>query len=504
MDPADSMDQLRSSEEITPVNHSQVAQPASVGGTATEPASTENAESRTVRYSNTQIRRVRELLARLYAARRAAIYYSRDHPAVAESVAAILDVALTYHREGVDLKLSFFEGEILLGEQLLAEESVLFDQLVRDMTSVGVGSLFIGRGVEPDEMSRAMTVLAANAHDLRQRGGLDAVLNALSLEHVRIGRIDVLERAEPVTGDLAEEAQAAYGGAVSLIREIDRLIRSNRPVPATRVKGAVRSLVDNVIGNRYAMLQLTGLRNYDEYTFYHSANVAILSLALGSMITDDYRFLSSLGTGSLLHDIGKLAVDIDVLNKPGALTPEEWANVKQHPIHGAEMVSLLPGVDKSAVVTILEHHMRYDGSGYPEKASFRRQHLASRIVAVADSYDAMTSKRSYSAARVQDEAMLLLVQSAGTSLDPMLVRLFVKLMGVYPPRTVVRLSAGEIAVVLQPSPTDPARPLVRVIASPSGEIIEPVDIDLSSVRATSITGCVDPRMVNIQIEDYLH
>lgn len=455
------------------------------------------------RYSHAQIARARDLLTRLYATRRAVRYYAVEHPAVSEAIRAFADSVNAFHAEGVDVSLSFFEGEILLGEQLLPEESVLFDQLVRDMMAVGVGSLIIRKGVLESEFIAAMRVIASDAAALEREGGVTAVIQALNIPHISIGALQVADRDGKSGSTVEEDPQASYGSAVSLIREIDRLMRVNRTVSSSKVKGVVRSLVDNVISNRYAMLQLTGLKNYDEYTFFHSANVAILSLALGSLVTTDYRFLSSLGVGALLHDIGKLSVDVDVLNKPGALTPEEWSLVRQHPLQGAEIVSLLPGVDKAAVVTILEHHMRYDGSGYPHRTPPRKQHLASRIVAVADSYDAMTSRRSYSAARVQDEAMALLVKSAGNSLDPVLVRLFIRLMGVYPPQSVVRLSGGEIAIVLAPSPEDPLRPLVRIIADASGEFIDPRDLDLTTVPEISVRGCIDPRLLNIEVDAYL-
>lgn len=455
------------------------------------------------RYSQAQLRRARDVLTRLYAVRRAARFYPMDHPAVREGVGLLAESAQAFHTDGVDVELSFFEGEILLGEQLLTEESVLFDQLVRDMTSLGVGSLIIGRGVEFHELELAVGILAADAVTIDAAGGVEQVVEATPMPHIDIGAVRVVERVGAVDGDPAEEARAAFGGAVSLMREIDRLMRANRHPSSSKVKGVVRSLVDNVLSNRYAMLQLTGLKNYDEYTFYHSANVALLSLALGSLVTNDYRFLSSLGVGALLHDIGKLSVDLDILNKPGALDPEEWARVRLHPVHGAEMVAQLPGVDKAAIVTILEHHMRYDSAGYPTREPVRRQHLASRIVAVADSYDAMTSRRSYSAARVQDEAMALLAKSAGTSLDPVLVRLFIRLMGVYPPRSVVRIGGGEVAIVLQPSPNDPLRPVVRIIAAPSGDLMEPVDLDLTTAPEVTIRGCLDPALVNIDVDDYL-
>jgi len=456
-----------------------------------------------VHYSARQMRRAREVLTRIYAVRRSARFYPLDHPAVGEGVELLMKSLSGYFAEGVDVQLAFYEGEVLLGEQLLTEESVLFDQLVRDMTSLGVGSLVLRRGIDRDELARAMAILAADSQTADHDGGIEHMASEAQLEHVHIGGVVALERAEKPEGEPTDAANAAFGSAVSLMREIDRLLRANRHVGSAKVKGVVRSLVDNVLTNRYAMLQLTGLKNYDEYTFYHSANVAILSLALGSTITNDYRFLSSLGVGALLHDIGKLTVELSILNKPGALTPEEWAAVRQHPVGGAEMTALLPGVDKSAVVTILEHHMRWDGAGYPSRTPRRKQHLASRIVAVADSYDAMTSRRSYSAARVQDEAMALLAESAGTSLDPELVKLFIQMMGLYPPRSVVRLSGDEVAIVLHPDDRDPLNPTVRVIATGSGEFIEPRDIDLSKYPELSVKGCLDPRTLNIEIDDYL-
>lgn len=459
-------------------------------------------ELATVRYSARQLQRSRDVLTRLYAIRRAARFYPFEHPAVVEAVMQFAEVVRGYHNEGVDVFLSFFEGEILLGDQLLPEESVMFDQLIRDMMSIGVGSLVIRRGFSNEELSQAVQIISTDARALEEAGGLAFVVAHANLHHISVGVVQVVERVDHQTEGVGEEPKEAYGGAVSLLREIDRLMRVNRHMSASKVKGVVRSLVDNVLSNQYAMLQLTGLKNYDEYTFYHSANVAILSLALGSMITNDYRFLSSLGVGALLHDIGKLSVDLEILNKPGALSPDEWAAMREHPVRGAQIVSQLPGVDKSSVVMILEHHMRYDSTGYPHRKPVRSQHLASRIVAVADSYDAMTSRRSYSAARVQDDAMALIVKSAGSSLDPVLVRLFVRLMGVYPPRSVVRLSEGQIAVVVAPSRTDPLRPLVRVIATDSGEFMEPVDIDLTEVPELSVRGCIDPRLLNIDVDAY--
>lgn len=468
-------------------------------------ASIRNNAGATVHYSIKQTKHARDVLTRMFAVRRAARLYPFDHPAVREGVHELFESVSYFHEQGVEVQFAFYEGEILFGDALLAEESVLFEPLVDDMTGIGVDSLIFRRELDEDELSRAMEVLSAEPPDIARGGGVEAMMGVADAPHVYVGALLSLDRSKKsdTQSEPDSEARASFSGAVSLLREIDRLLRANTSIAPTKVKGVVRSLVDNVLTNRYAMLQLTGLKNYDEYTFYHSANVAILSLALGSLITSDYRFLSVLGTGALLHDIGKLAIDTRILNKPGPLTPEEWAAMREHPVAGAEMTELMPGVDKAALVSILEHHMRWDGTGYPTREPRRKQHLTSRIVAVADSYDAMTSQRSYSAPRVQDEAIALLAKSAGTSLDPVLVRLFIGLMGLYPPRSVVRISDGSIAIVVAPAEGEPTRPLVRVIAGADGNVVEPHDVVLAERPDLTVEGCIDPRMVNIDVDEFV-
>ena len=455
----------------------------------------------TIHYSAKQAQRAKDVLARVYALRRAVRFYPMEHPSVRENVNALANAIRTYHDEGVELQFAFFEGEILLGDQLLAEESVTFDQLVSDMQAIGVGSLIFKPGVNAGELARAAAVLGVDEAEAEAAGGVLRLAAAADIPHVQIG---LVLAAEPEFVGTAEQmAFHAFSQAVDLIEEVDESLCEGGNVNPAKVRTVVRSLIDSVLNNRLSMLQLTGLKNYDEYTFYHSVNVAILSLALGSIITNDEKFLSALGTGALMHDIGKLSVGHEIINKPGQLTSEEWEAMQRHPVLGAEMLTLMPGIDRSALVPVLEHHMRYDAGGYPTRTPVRQQHLVSRIVAVADAYDAMTSRRSYSAARVQDQAMNQLATSAGTSLDPVLVRLFINLLGMYPPRTVVRLSSGEVAIVMSPADGEPLKPTVRVITSEGGDLVEPHDVLLAERDDLTVEETLDPRLLNIQVEDYL-
>jgi HD-GYP domain-containing protein (c-di-GMP phosphodiesterase class II) len=194
-----------------------------------------------------------------------------------------------------------------------------------------------------------------------------------------------------------------------------------------------------------------------------------------------------------------------VLTKPGSLSAEEWDLMRMHPVYGAEVAAGMRGLDRSSIVVILEHHMRYDLDGYPQRKPRRPQHLTSRIVAIADAYDAMTSRRTYAVAHRQDEAVEVLAKNAGTAFDPVLVRMFTQMLGVYPPRSVTRLTSGEVAIVTTPNP-DILAPCVRVITSPDGAFIEPYDLDLSDAAAADgrkVEACLDPQAVGIDVDDFL-
>jgi HD-GYP domain-containing protein (c-di-GMP phosphodiesterase class II) len=455
----------------------------------------------TVHYSQQQVQRARDVLARLYAFQRAVRFYPIEHPAVGESALQLEGSVKAFHDEGVEVQLAFFDGEILLGDVFLAEESMIFEKLVDRMELIGLGSLTLSPGMTTDEVFELGTILGADVEQVATAGGVVHMAENADMPHIHIGVVMSGEYSGIKISD-EERAFLGFSSAVDLIEQVDESLQRGRPVDPLQVRGAVRSLVDGILTNRYSMLQLTGLKNYDKYTFYHSANVAILSIALGSAVSDNEEFLNVLGTGALLHDVGKLVVSRDLVNKPGQLTPEEWQAMRSHPIAGAQMVSLMPGIAKAVIVPILEHHMRWDGKGYPVRVPARRQHITSRIIAISDSYDAMTSRRSYSAARTQEEAMSLIMGDAGAAFDPVLARVFLGLMGAYPALSVVRLSSGEVAIVVRASEADPLKPLVRIISSPTGDLVPPVDVALQDRDDLSIESSIDPRLLNVAAEDY--
>jgi putative nucleotidyltransferase with HDIG domain len=214
--------------------------------------------------------------------------------------------------------------------------------------------------------------------------------------------------------------------------------------------------------NRTALLALTTLKNYDNYTFTHMVNVSILTMGQARGLGIEGPLLREFGLAALLHDIGKVRTPKEVLNKPDKLTDAEFVVMKRHVVDGAEILRQTPDIPALAPVVAFEHHLRLDGSGYPA-VTRTTLNVGTMLCSIADVYDAMRSQRAYQQAFPTDRILAVLKRNDGSQFDPHLVRRFAQLVGIYPAGNLVRLNTGEIAVVLKVYAPDPRQPQVRVL-----------------------------------------
>jgi hypothetical protein len=247
------------------------------------------------------------------------------------------------------------------------------------------------------------------------------------------------------------------------------------------------------------------VKSYDEYTYYHMMNVCILSLALGQAIGLRQDQVATLGLGALLHDVGKVRVPREILQHDGALSEEQWRIIQRHPVDGAALI-LLTGKEmfNPAVSIVMEHHAAYDLSGYPRLSGRPRPAVAARMVAVADCFDAITSKRSYREPEDRRQALSILQAGAGRGFDPLVVRSFVRLLGLFPIGSLVLLSTGEVAMVVRNHDRLLSRPVVRVILDRVGTPTEPEELDLSTMALGggyrwSVERSMDPQEVGVDM-----
>lgn len=271
---------------------------------------------------------------------------------------------------------------------------------------------------------------------------------------------------EPVATGFEEElkeAKRVRDEAELLVREFLHDARLGNGVATEKVTGTVGKMVDSVFRNQDALTSLARLKSFDDYTFAHSVNVCILSLALGRHMGLERAELCDLGTGAILHDIGKMLVPGQVLNKPGKLTDEEFIVMKRHSEFGGEVLKDAKIPEASRLVAT-QHHERFDGSGYYKRLAGRDIHPFARIAAVADVYDAMTSKRVYQNGMPPEEALKRLYLMRGTHFEPELVERLIKCLGIYPIGTFVELNTGELAIVKMVNRSHPLQPWIEIIS----------------------------------------
>ena len=242
---------------------------------------------------------------------------------------------------------------------------------------------------------------------------------------------------------------------------------------------AIKECLGSILRNANAMLWLTKIKNQDNYTSQHSLRVGILSIAFGRFLGLRDWDLELLGLCGMLHDVGKTRIPIDILNKPDRLTKIEYDIMKEHAAHGRDVLDEIPGVDQLIKDTAHYHHERIDGKGYPQALNAAFLHKFIRIVSIVDVYDAITSARPYKDGAPAFDALKILFAERDKHFDTNLVEAFIKMIGVYPPGTLVEMSNGEVGIVASANPNSRLRPKVELVLDADKKIRPPYIIDLA-------------------------
>jgi HD-GYP domain-containing protein (c-di-GMP phosphodiesterase class II) len=274
-------------------------------------------------------------------------------------------------------------------------------------------------------------------------------------------------------------------------------------------------IVDQVLNNETSLIGLTTIRDYDEYTFTHSVNVCIFAVALGKKLGFSKLQLYDLGMTALLHDVGKARVPLDILNKTTGLDESEWKTMQAHPWLGALTLFGLRGYDEIPYRSILvayEHHMKQDLTGYPRNLRPRSLGMFSRIVSVADGFDAATTRRSYQTVPIEpDQVLREMWENPKRGYDTVLVKALINLIGVYPVGTCVILDTFEVGLVAAPNPEAAYlnRPLVRIVINadggaipPPGTLVNLAERDGGGAFVRSIVKVTNPSRYGLTVGDY--
>jgi len=266
----------------------------------------------------------------------------------------------------------------------------------------------------------------------------------------------------------------------ALIKTVLDDIRFGNQFSVEAVKTAVSQTVDQVLENKDAMLLLTQLKNQDEYTAQHSMNVCVLSILLGRELKLSVKELNDLGLCGLLHDVGKMKVPLEILNKPGKLEDKELIIMRKHTDFGRNVLISARNLYPGAVDVAYSHHERIEGGGYPRGVDSSALSVFTKIVTVVDTYDAITSDRVYQTGQSHLVALGILVKGMNTQFESNYITQFINCIGFYPQGNLVELSNGEAALVIEQNKTDRLKPKLLIVLDENKNPTDRKILDLAS------------------------
>jgi HD-GYP domain-containing protein (c-di-GMP phosphodiesterase class II) len=449
------------------------------------------------RQSGANVRRGgRNFMVAFYAALRAIKLYPLEHTAVQKTLAELSQVAEELRAEEGELEFRVSGEFIFINSTRLRldlSNYATFGHILTLCKVAGVGAIHVGTNGTARDWTVLLSMLGAETKNAPAERFKEIVSR---LQEAKIETFELDPPTETQTDkEFNEEAKAAanrtYSQSVAVTKDVINSVRIGKTPNIRKIKRVVQGIVDQVLNEETSLIGLTAIRDYDEYTFTHSVNVCIFSIALGRRLGMTKLQLYELGLAALMHDIGKSRVPLDLLQKTGELTDEEWKWMAAHPWLGVLVLFQFRRQQEElsyrAMTVCHEHHMKIDLTGYPKVIRPRQVSLLSKIVSIADGYDAATSRRVYKTeALAPSDVLEEMRDNPRRGLDPVLVKAFINLLGIYPVGTLVVFDTFELGVVSasNPDPEALSRPIVKIISDAQGNRISPpLTVDLAIPEA---------------------
>ena len=387
----------------------------------------------------------------------------------------------------------------------------IFKSVLEEFRLRELDALAFKPGLTIEELYRFMPIFARrDKKDGSMYARLQADIDAADINHV------VLEKASLFKGtsNINRNTARVFFLSIVHLKESYKRNQKDEGINVHTTRRLMQSIYNHIVDNESFVFGLTNLKNYDEYTLNHSVNVCLLATALGRRLGLSRGEIVDLGIAAFFHDLGKLEIPLEILNKPAKLSDGEREVMEQHPFKGAEKLVLLKEskhLPLRAIHVALEHHIKEDLTGYPRYFKKEDVNLFSKIVKIVDVFDAVTTKRVY---RTKDftraEALSLMLEQSGTEFNPIILKAFVNLMGVFPIGSFVALNTGELGIVfdLNPDPKLLFQPSVKLITDASGNKVDGEIVDLSEMDAETgrfhrtIATALNPNDYGIEVADY--
>jgi len=411
------------------------------------------------------------------------------------------------------VSIKVIEGRVFVRDKLVRFDSdglVGATSVIDAWRNLGIGGLVLDDSLDNRQLDKFIYLIAKNMGNRVDYEAVAKRLADMGIEGITL--LGIAERKQKAV--LTEEkkklirrtARVTFFRSISVVEEAMACAEQDKEIDINKAKRVVHSLIDHISGDESYMIQLTAIRDFDDHTYVHSANVSIYSLTMGVRLGLDRLRLSELGMAALFHDLGKVRLPGDLIRKPDVYDEDDWIQMQKHPELGAKTILRNLKFDEysaRAARAAFEHHINEDFTGYPRLRDKENSNLFSKIISIADTFDALTSGRVYIKKPLPpDEVLRKMMYQMTVKFDAFLLKLFVNIIGIYPAGTLVLLSTGELAIVSANNQDDLSHPQVRVIGNRSGPYESFADIDLSDAAHSEkrIERIIDPGKHNIDIK----
>jgi len=431
-----------------------------------------------------------ELVIRMFAAAKILRLYSANNRASQRALADLMQtLGKILEREGrVLLRLS--NEFLLLNEHRIAADPqhyAPFEFWAQEMKKREVEAIEITSGADEQSAAAFLTLFfqveagEEAPAEIEKRLSAAGVTSISAVRHVE--RETVLTEVKRHVTDVREESNRVYFRTVALMGNVLRTAEEKQVLQVRKAKRLTQQMVDIIKTDESMLVGLASIKSFDAYTFAHSVNVCIYSMLIGDRMRLEKADVARLGLAALMHDIGKTYIPATILNSNGKLTEREWELMKYHTFFGVKELSRVNALRDAtdALFVAAQHHAQFNGNGYPQRPGGWKLRLFSRIVTVADYYDAMTAYRIYQKEPITpDQVLQYIVSNAGNIFDPFIPKVFVAAMGLYPVGTIVQLDTGDMGVVTRQNGDHRLlhRPSVEVLHNECGAVDREI-IDLA-------------------------
>jgi HD-GYP domain-containing protein (c-di-GMP phosphodiesterase class II) len=421
--------------------------------------------------------------------------YPVQHPLIQKQLQAVSGLLRSLLQGRTQLRIGILQDTLFVNDHLFADPYPSAENLCRLLQEKQIAGFEFLEGLADHELKLLLQFLNGTALGHEE---FEELFRQHDIRNIRF----LPEENEEDTG--RQSARKIFGRALKVVNTIFQDVRLGRIPSSVEAHKVVKDMARMTLADPHALLALSLLKNYDNYTFTHSVNVSVLALAVGRAAGLSEDELRTLGIGSLLHDIGKLKIDLAIINKPGRLSEKEFLEIKKHPDLGAAIVDQMGGLNDCARAIVLGHHLHFDRRGYPQNSGISGSFDLIDMTTIADTYDAITTLRPYQRPITPRKAIRELMYQAGTLLHPGYLETFIFALGTYPVGTLVRLDNNEIGVVGRVGIENPDSVELKILFNPLGEHLEkPRTLNLSAAEKKRIVSEVDPFLKGVDVIDYL-